>query len=56
MMENFTNLEEKNLQLIRQCQDVDEQLERKRDQLKNMEYEFTKEFYELENKATRIES
>jgi hypothetical protein len=30
-MENFSNLEEKNLQLIRQCQDIDEQLERKAD-------------------------
>lgn len=54
-MDNFSSLEEKNLQLIRQCQDVDEQLERKRDQKAKLSAEFAREFKELESKVTEIE-
>lgn len=55
LMENFSNLEEKNLQLIRQCQDIDEQLDRKRDQRIKMERTFEGEIKELDSKVEQIE-
>jgi hypothetical protein len=39
LMDNFSNLEDKNLTLIRQCQEQDEVLERKREQFSRMNYE-----------------
>lgn len=54
LMENFSNLEEKNLQLIRQCQEADEQIEKKKEQLSLDKAKNTKEIEELTKKVDDI--
>lgn len=54
LMENFSNLEEKNLQLIRQCQEADEQIEKKKEQLSLDKAKNTKEIEEMTKKEDDI--